>query len=272
MIRLDPAQYPLVLPLLADLDFNLVIRSVVEGNTPAWVFVDDPQQPHAVLLWDRQDALFLAGDPQDEELQEKLRDILNRSVLPNARARWIPAMEICYTPPEWQEAQPLLLPDLRGAIIRRMDFAFQGLPEDIPQRVPSRAIIRRIDSYLLQSAYSNLAYVRGWIDSFWHTPEDFLQRGSGFCAVVGDTIAAWCLTVFAAGNEREVGLETIADFRGQGFATLVATATIEEIVKNGLTPRWQCHAGNRPSVAVAEKVGFVPAREYDAYGFDTAVG
>jgi RimJ/RimL family protein N-acetyltransferase len=268
MIRLEPAQYPLVLPLLADLDFNLVIRSVVEGNTPAWVYVDDPQQPRSVLLWDRQDALFLAGESQDEQLQAALREVLMHSVLPNAHARWIPALEVCCTPPAWQEVLPLLLPGLRGSVIRRLDFAFQGLPEDWQLRVPARAAVRRIDSYLLQSAYPNLSYVRGWIDSFWHTPEDFLQRGFGFCALKGDTIAAWCLTVFAAGNEREVGLETIADYRKQGLAALVAAATIDAIVKNGLVPRWQCHAGNLPSVAVAASVGFVPAREYDAYQFE----
>jgi RimJ/RimL family protein N-acetyltransferase len=272
MIRLTLAQYPLVLPLLAELDFNLVIRSVVEGNTPAWVFVDDPQQPRSVLLWDRQDAIFLAGDPQDGPTQADLREVLMHSVLPNARARWIPAMEVCGTPSGWQEVLPQLLPGLRGAAIRRLDFTFQGLPEAWQQPAPTRAILRRIDSYLLQSAYPNLAYVRGWIDSFWHTPEDFHQRGFGYCALVGDTVAAWCLTVFAAGNEREVGLETIADYRGQGLATLVASATIEAIVKNGLVPRWQCHSGNQPSLTVAEKVGFVRTREYEAYRFETAQG
>jgi hypothetical protein len=63
MERLDPEDYSRLRPLFAGLRTHLVVDSMIEGNTPAWVFADDPRAPRVGLMWDRQDGLLLAGDP-----------------------------------------------------------------------------------------------------------------------------------------------------------------------------------------------------------------
>jgi RimJ/RimL family protein N-acetyltransferase len=81
--------------------------------------------------------------------------------------------------------------------------------------------------------------------------------GFGYALLEGPAVASWCLTVFASGQAREVGLATVEAYRGRGYATRVAAACLEQCLRAGCVPHWQCREDNLPSRAVAEKVGFV---------------
>ena len=63
MQRLDFEDYPRLRALFEGLRFNLVVDSILAGNTPAWAFADSLAAPRVGLLWDRQDGVLLAGDP-----------------------------------------------------------------------------------------------------------------------------------------------------------------------------------------------------------------
>jgi hypothetical protein len=51
----------------------------------------------------------------------------------------------------------------------------------------------------------------------------------------------------------------------QGFATLTASALVSCCQSNRITPHWDSWKANLPSVAVAEKIDFRKALEYDVY-------
>jgi RimJ/RimL family protein N-acetyltransferase len=261
--EIAPAKYLSILSLFSPLDFNLVVRSVASGNTPAWVFADDPAHPRTALIWDRQDAILVAG-AADTEAIEALREIIFERIAPDARARGIPYLALLGTP-VWDGLVPAMLPDLSPQKARR--FSFRLDPEDFcpPPEIAGDFKLARIDSFLLVSRLTHLDEMEGWIESFWHSPQDFLQTGYGYCAIAGDAIAAWCLTVFAAGSARELGLATIPVFRKRGLATQVAAACLEHGIANKHTLHWHCWAENRPSVRVAEKLGFHIEREYSVY-------
>lgn len=267
LYRLAPAQNLSILALFAPLDFNLVIRSVVEGNTPAWVYADQVEKPTLALIWDRQDAILIAGSPSSSSAMA-VHDVILGQIVPDARPRGIPGFALLF-PPGWENLLPEALRELQPQPAMRLSYrlpapweqsGLTGLPKP-----PEGFELRRIDDGLLESQLVNLQEVRGWIDSFWATPQDFLHTGFGYCAITGDTIAAWCLTVFAAGNEREVGLATMPEYRQRGLATLVAVASIEHALAHGLIPHWHCWADNLPSRLVAEKTGFHLEREYPSY-------
>jgi GNAT superfamily N-acetyltransferase len=265
--KLRPAQYPQITPLFSALDYNLVIRSVVEGNTPAWVYVDNVDAPTAALMWDRQDAMLLAGTPESSALNSDIRGILIDQILPDARERWVPELTLCYTPAHWSDVIEQILPGFEAVLVSRSSYRLESLKIDWRSCLPEEFSLRPIDSELLSSDLSNIDDVRGWIDSFWHTPTDFLRKGFGFCAVHEDSIASWSLTVFAAGSERELGLATDSRYRKRGLATISAAACVEHCLTNGLTPHWHCAADNIPSHRVAEKIGFRKERDYSVYQF-----
>ena len=273
---LTPEQYHHILPLYAPLDYNLVIRSVVEGNTPGWVFTERVTQPGVALIWNRQDALLLAGDNQDMAALASLRNLLHNHILPEARARWIPELALFYTP-GWEYMLPALLSGLSARPARRFSYRYPaGAPTDqLPP--PPGFTLQPMDESLLATDLDYLAQARGWIDSFWHSPEDFQRGGFGYCAVSEQQrlVASWCLTVYTAGRTTgpgpacELGVATAPDYRGLGLASLTTAACLRHALESGYEVHWHCWADNQPSVAIAKKLGFHLAQEYFVYRLAT---
>ena len=271
--QLPPSSLPSLLPLYAPLDFNLVLRSMVTGSTPAWAFADREDLPHLALLWDRQDALLLAGDNQDLVAMAWLRNLLHNQILPEARARWIPELALFYTP-AWEPMLPSLLNGLDARPAYRYSYRYPESARPKLPPLPDGYALRRIDAALLESERGNLEQVQGWIDSFWHSPADFLRAGYGFVVeTIGaaPVIASWCLTVFAAADARELGLATIPEHRSRGLASQAAAACILHGQSLGQEIHWHCWTDNPASAVIAEKLGFQLEREYKVYRLKTGL-
>jgi RimJ/RimL family protein N-acetyltransferase len=263
LTRLTPSQYATVLPLFEPLDYNLVIRSVIEGNTPAWVYADDLDYPSNALIWDRMDAILVTGEA-GEEARASVREVILKLIAPNARERWIPGFALSPSP-AWEPVIPDLLAELSPAPAGRYSFRLNPPGLTVLPALSKEFELRRIDEGLLESQLVHMEDMRGWIDSFWETPRDFLHTGYGYCILTSDTIAAWCLTVFAAGSARELGVATVPDFRQRGLAAHATAACIEHGLAHDQQIHWHCFQENRPSARIAEKLGFRLEREYSVY-------
>ncbi len=259
MIALSAPQYPILGDLFSPLHHHLVIDSVLEGNTPARVFADRLNDPTAGLIWDRQDAILVAG-----RLADDLTEIIQNEIVPDARRRWIPALTIYYADEGWvgplMERMAAFKPELTGMRF----YHFDRLRVNWREILPEGYGMRRIDPELLNKAdLLNAADVAGWVRSFWASDEDFVQKGFGYCAMMEDSIASWCLTVFVARDQRELGVATARDQQGKGLATAVAAAALEHCLGNGFQPYWHCLDENIPSWRIAERLGFCDPVHYD---------
>jgi RimJ/RimL family protein N-acetyltransferase len=56
-----------------------------------------------------------------------------------------------------------------------------------------------------------------------------------------------------------VGVYTHHDVRGRGLAARTASAVIRDAIARGLVPQWRARIDNEGSVAVAARLGCVPA-------------
>lgn len=56
---------------------------------------------------------------------------------------------------------------------------------------------------------------------------------------------------------QEIGINTLSDYRGRGYATIACQGSITEILKNGKVPQWSTSITNLASQRLAEKLGFV---------------
>ncbi|RPI30659.1 MAG: GNAT family N-acetyltransferase [Chloroflexota bacterium] len=272
MYKLNEEQYARVQPLYESLRFNLLVDSVIDGNTPAWVFADDIENPRTALIWNRQDALLLAGDTENDEINTSLGDVIARQIIPDAHRRRIPGHALIYSPADWESKVTLLLPGLKLEKAQRRYYTSAQLRLSWQDHLPAGYMMSPLDTGLLENP--NLANIHppaGGVLSFWRSIHDFASTGFGYCILEGDTVAAWCLTVYASGNDYELGLATMPAYRNRGLATLVASACLEHCAVNGFKPHWHCWDDNLPSIAVAEKTGFENPVKYTVIRFDNGL-
>lgn len=62
---------------------------------------------------------------------------------------------------------------------------------------------------------------------------------------------------YMSNEVQEVGINTLQEYRGKGYATNVCMRCVEEILKSGKVPQWSTDINNIVSQKLAEKVGFV---------------
>jgi RimJ/RimL family protein N-acetyltransferase len=266
---LERRDYGRAADIFQDLSYNLVIDSVMAGHTPAWVTVDDALSPRSAWMWNRMGTMLLVGRAGNDGFNRALSTLLDGRVVPDARRRQIPSLTLHYSPETWKEKLDVLLPGIKPERTWRRFYAFQDLTVDWRDELPSGCSMRRIDQELLRKdQLKNVDHVVGWVHSFWHSIGDFDETGFGFCVVEGGAIVSWCLTVYASGSDVELGLATVPEHRNRGYATLAAAGCVEHGIERGFTLHWHCDEENRPSIRVAEKVGFSDPTRYKVYTFE----
>lgn len=90
----------------------------------------------------------------------------------------------------------------------------------------------------------------------WRTRQGLLREGVIACALVGGAIVASAFTVAMTPGHAEIGVETLPEHRGQGYATAAAGLVAVRIQARGLTPTWSTGQDNWASQRVATKLGF----------------
>jgi RimJ/RimL family protein N-acetyltransferase len=281
IIELPAHSFPILPALFSQSEQRLVIRSIAAGHNPAHAWVDRLDQPSAAMVWDKMGGLYLAGKPAHTRFVQDLRDLLNDTIVPDARERWIPEMEIFFDQPGWEP------------------FLYQMLPEDLqpskalfnsyclarPQAhlellcLPAFTVARVNHDLLAQHSLDHMENLTGWILSFYHTLDAFLKTGFGYVAISesDQAIASLCITVFVApsetgsGKDYELGLATASEYRRRGLAGVVAAACLRHCLEAGDTPVWHCWADNRASASLAEKVGYDLLRQTPAIRFNTGI-
>lgn len=266
MYALTLADYPRVRPLFAGLRYNLAIDSILDGHTPAWVYVDDGAAPRTAWLWDLQGEMFVAGDAQNAATHRALAALINDRVIPQARERHIPAFTLFYDTPAWTEQLGVLFPGLAAELAYRRYYAFIKPAVKWRAVLPVGSSIFRLNAHwLAQRDMRNMKQVLGWVDSFWRTHADFLRTGFGFCLLRDGAIASWCLTVFVSGQAYELGVATAPEYRGHGYALAVTARSVAFCAERGWTPHWHCAEENVPAWRIADKIGFVNPKQYTVY-------
>lgn len=266
MYRLDPNAYQLVRPLFKELRTNLVVDSIIDGNTPAWVYVDRVDSPRTALMWDLQGEMFVAGDASCAATHKALGDLIVTAVLPNARPRGIPSLALFYDTPAWETRLDILLPGLKPEKAARRRYTFTRPKLDWRTVLPAGSEMHLLDrDWLARQDLPNMEHLIGWVDSFWHTRQDFLRASLGAFMLHDGIVASWCLGVFASGKHVELGLATVPEYRKQGYATAAAARCLAFCDQNGLTPHWHCWEDNVASWRIAQKVGFDHPASYTVY-------
>ena len=93
---------------------------------------------------------------------------------------------------------------------------------------------------------------------FWNNADDFITDGIGYSLIEKDKIAATAYSAFVHGDKLEIGIETVEQFRGKGYAEKVCAKLIDYCLERNIEPIWSCKFENQASFKLAQKLGFEP--------------
>lgn len=132
---------------------------------------------------------------------------------------------------------------------------------------PTGYTIERIDSDLADSIWNDLS--PDLIpDEVFDSPDDFVRRGIGFCALSEGRIVCAATSAVICDGAVEVRIHTNSEHRGKGLATAVGASFIAHCLTRGIEPHWT--AENPHSVELAKKLGYTVEGEYDVLALISA--
>jgi RimJ/RimL family protein N-acetyltransferase len=190
-------------------------------------------------------------------------------ILPDARQRYIPQLCLQWYPPDWESPLLDILANRQPEKAYRHLYLLKKIKFDYHQKLLPDHSVEPINQHILHRKLLNHKQVLGWIESFWPSSTDFIEKGFGFCVINHQAITSWCLSVFARNKRFELGVATAEEYRRQGYASLAAAACLEHCLLKDLVPEWHCWEDNLPSVKLDEKIGFKQSLSYPAFRIKT---
>ena len=89
------------------------------------------------------------------------------------------------------------------------------------------------------------------------TPPPYYQLGPVAATIDQGRAVAICFCSRIPGQATEAGVQTVAEFRGKGYAAAAVTGWAAAVRKRGCLPLYSTSWGNRASQGVARKLGMV---------------
>lgn len=264
--KLSESEYNRVRSLFYDLSFNLVIDSVLDGNTSGWVYADNSVRPKTALLYNQRDALFISSRGREKIENLDLKTTIQEEIIADARERSAPELAIQVYPKDLVRATSNILGDLRMEKALRRYYVFDRPKLNWRNHLPGGYRLQPMERSLFEKGdLTNLPAISAWILSFWPTLEQYFNKGFGYCLIRDDQVLSWCVSVYVSGNDYELDMATFAGQQSEELGQLACAASIEHCAKNNLNPHWSCWNDDVLSIDVAESVGFENPVKYPVY-------
>ena len=263
MIQLNSHDFYRVIEPLKQVSINnLFARSVIEKKIAGKVFVDNIEDPETFYVVHPYGMSLLFGKSGNVDFNSKFLEYsLNITKIRN-RHEWMQTY-----PHEWDTVLSELYshhliksadntPDMGTGIIElntRVNFKFNREKylatkfDTLPQNCEIIRADKKVYSEMTGSVIPSY---------FWNSADDFIKNGIGFSLFCNHKLATTAYSAFIHDDMLEIGIETIPDFRGKGFARLACSALIDFCMANNYEPVWSCKLENTASFKLAEKLGF----------------
>lgn len=265
--RLSPDQYSRLAPLVAPLGTqHLIVQALLEDSSPGIIYVNDPAQPQSAFIASAE-GRFLLGSPTNRDFNTALRHYFER-LFAGEREDWEEELVLTSSSDMWADAlRNEILPFRPPFVSQRYYYRFEAPKVEWRSHLPPEIEVHPISAGLLgREDLSNHKDLLFWINKNYGSQKHFLTQGFGMCLIHDHKIVSWSLTDCVWGNYCEIGIETDAEYRRQGLATIVTAAMVEACEKRGWAHiGWHCWHHNLGSVGVAETVGFRHQATYNSY-------
>ncbi|MDH5396854.1 MAG: GNAT family N-acetyltransferase [Cyclobacteriaceae bacterium] len=272
MIILTKEYYSKVFGTLKEVNINnLFARSVVENFVSGTVYVDDIDNPTTFYVVHPYGMSLLFGKNDNKEFNQEFKKYaLNNNNIRDSH-EWMQAY-----PKQWDSTLKKLFADcsikssennsnLTKNIIElntRVNFKFdpikyQDLKKEItPPQVPA-----------IKTGKSEFENMQGNVIplNFWNDTNDFLENAIGYSTYYENELACTAFAAYIMDNFLELGMETVAKFRGKGLAQYTCSKLIDYCLENNYEPIWACRLENIGSHKLAQKLGFTDILQIPYY-------
>jgi len=249
--RLERSKRNVLIPLFSEHKASCLISTVLEGHA-GLALVDDKAVPSLAMLTYADVVIFGgdAGHPQASKLVQQLPE--ERAVL-SCSDGWHRLLAEAFG--------DLLVP------IERFAFTDGTLDRDhlrqLARMIPAGYDIQPIDLAMAQTIIANPSLISPDHVRNFDSPNDFMRRGFGFCALHNGVIVAGASTYAVCNAGIEIQVNTQESHRGHGLATVLSARLILQALEHGLTAPWD--AANEASANLAKKLGYTPTGTWTAW-------
>lgn len=257
LYELEPVDFYRVKKIFKELSNRSAIFSIIEGNYPGRVFVDDIKNPGGAFIWNDWRYSYVEMCGEANGFIEDVVELLDGKLLPGAKDSKDPTLVIYGASPEITEKITLGLEKWLPLKLKRSTFSFNPFLFNkaslLNSEIPSGFELMEIDRTIIKSFGDELLRP---LKSSWRSIDEFLRKGLGFCVAKKNKVISLCFSCFAGNSHIEMSVDTSPEYRNLGLATVAASNFLQKCIEKGLTPGWECWEKNGPSNALAKKLGF----------------
>jgi predicted GNAT family acetyltransferase len=123
----------------------------------------------------------------------------------------------------------------------------------VPARTFSHQAVRRLTVDDLELLARAPHQVRG---AGFHSSRELLEQGIVACAVISGEVVSIAHTYARTRHYADIGVHTLEEWRGRGFAAAAASLVARLIQQAGQIPVWSAGEDNQASLGLAKKLGF----------------
>lgn len=252
---------------------QLEAKAVVEGVNPGRIFVDDIDSPTSGLIWlGNNDGFFFVGNERNKGFNTELNNFIDTVIAPDAKKVGLTWFEGIGNHNKWNETIKKVFENRnlgswkqRVYTLQKSDYKcnFELIVEEGYNIVKINASLYENNNKSIR----NIEFLHTKILEFWSSPKRFFNEGIGYCVLYKNEVVSVCFSGFVVDNVHCIDIETLKEHQGKKLAQKVALTFVEDCLDNNLIPYWDCMDSNKPSIAVAENIGFRNVFNYVGYDF-----
>lgn len=252
---------------------HLEVKAVIEGVNPARIFVDNRTSPDCGLIWlSSNNGFFFIGNEDNEKFNNEINEFIDRLIAPEAKKAQLYSFEGIGNHQKWDkvikrifEHRKLGSFNQRVYTLQKDDYKVESTPA-----IEKGYTVLKISETLIannKNPYDNIDFLKSKILEFWSSIDSFLNKGIGYCVVYNNKIVSVCFSGYVFENVHCIDIETLESHQGKKLAQKIAHTFAKDCLDNDRVPYWDCMEQNKPSVAVAENIGFRVDFNYVFYDF-----
>lgn len=263
--------YKLAAPLAAVTINNLFARAVIEHKITGTVFVDDTENPSTFYIVHPYCMTLLFGRSDNKTFNLAFKEHALNKAGNRSSFEWMQAF-----PESWDTVLCNLFEDklirsaentakLESGIIElntRVNFQFS-----LDKYLEYKNRHNNPGKNAVQTDRTIFRAMKGSVvpEYFWDSEDDFINNGIGFSIFYNGQLASTAYSSCIQDDQLELGIETVAQFRGKGLAEQSCSALIDYCIEHNYEPVWACRLENTGSYKLAQKLGFIPLKEIPYY-------